>query len=370
MLMPHIFLPNKAAQFYKTSWICCASFILGIFFGHTLNAFFLYALWATIPFSLIAIAFSTHPAHFIKRYVMSGTFFLLGALNIIYQNNKHENFFAAVGQKDHFIARVIDVENWRNNKSIITVALKEPKGMVRIHSHGTIGLTIGDVIEISNLRLYKPNDKHYDMYLKKEFLKSITYTSNITYNIIRKSNSYFWSYLNTYKNKMLRNFNIKMDAVTRVLFFSIFLGTSHEDQDLFNEIRLKFNNWGLTHFLARSGLHLSIIALFLFFLMRTIPLYFYAKKILIFLMLLFYGLMTFSSVSFIRAFLTQSAYLLFIISNLPVQPMNIFILITFGVLLANPFQLFFLDFQLSFGITFLILIFTANNSFFSHKKPG
>ena len=90
------------------------------------------------------------------------------------------------------------------------------------------------------------------------------------------------------------------------------------------------------------------------YLLRFFPLHFFLKQLILLLLVLLYHLFTFPSISFLRALITYILYKICVFQNLSYNPLHILSLTTFGVLLVNPFQLFFLDFQLSFGLTFAL----------------
>lgn len=86
-----------------------------------------------------------------------------------------------------------------------------------------------------------------------------------------------------------------------------------------------------------------------------LPIPFMARTLLGGILVSAYALLTWSSISFIRAIL---AFFIFILSTLlwaPSHGLYRLTLVCFLILICNPFQLFFLDFQLSFLITFTLV---------------
>ena len=106
--------------------------------------------------------------------------------------------------------------------------------------------------------------------------------------------------------------------------------------------------------LGPFGLHLVIIIFSWEMLLRSLPLPFLFKNLITLVLALLYALFTFSSISFIRALLTLIFYRFIVMAHRQINTVHIISLITFLVLLYNPIQLMFLDFQLSFWITFLL----------------
>ena len=138
------------------------------------------------------------------------------------------------------------------------------------------------------------------------------------------------------------------------MFCSLFLGESNQNKNFIEKEKLKFKVWGIVHHLARSGLHLAIFILCWVFLLHFLPLSFMVKHLFLLIISLIYFFLSTPSISFIRAF---HLFLLFTLSSLLKVPMTAFhaiILSSLITLLYNPYQLFFLDFQLSFYLTFCL----------------
>lgn len=134
------------------------------------------------------------------------------------------------------------------------------------------------------------------------------------------------------------------------LFTSIFLGCRYIRHD--DPVRNYCTYWGLAHFLARSGLHIMLYGGIWLFLLSLLPLSIRTRYILLMITTGIYALLSWSSISFIRA------YWLFVlvgigkICMLTTQPSHLISLLSLEILLHNPLQLFALDFQLSFALAF------------------
>ncbi|MFC1845655.1 ComEC/Rec2 family competence protein [Candidatus Dependentiae bacterium] len=103
--------------------------------------------------------------------------------------------------------------------------------------------------------------------------------------------------------------------------------------------------------MARSGLHLVIFMFLWGIIFSFIPLPFTYKQLALIGLGLFYCLLSWTSISFIRAI---SIFLLYKISPLlhkQGQLLHLLTIICLVTLIWNPAQLLFLDFQLSFGLT-------------------
>ncbi len=145
-----------------------------------------------------------------------------------------------------------------------------------------------------------------------------------------------------------------MSWLTRNFFGLLFLGSKEEP--LNDQLNYIFNLWGLVHYLARSGLHIVIIIGLGWQFLRPIPLPLLLKEMLLFSFIVLYDLLSFSSLSFARAYY---AYLfarasLFLTGF--TNAAHCFLLVTFFTLWLAPHTLFALDFQLSYGMTATLFV--------------
>jgi competence protein ComEC len=161
------------------------------------------------------------------------------------------------------------------------------------------------------------------------------------------------------------------------LFSTIFLGNKDGVKKRLNNEKIFFKLWGISHYLARSGLHLVVFLALLELLLRLIPITFVLKQIISLCIAMIYFLLSWSSLSFMRAFLTFIMYKICLLLGLSSNFLHLVILTCFITLLYNPAHLFFLDFQLSFGLTFALAWFnhiqsikTMSYQKLLNKKPN
>ena len=144
----------------------------------------------------------------------------------------------------------------------------------------------------------------------------------------------------------------KINRETFQLFSSIFFGRKLATNDTKN--RETFAKWGLSHYLARSGLHIAIFTMMWFFLIFLLPISTTFRYLTLLTITLTYAAFSWGSISFFRALWL---FIFFIIgrvffkeTSLPHLLSVVFLMIT----LTNPSQLFAVDFQLSFALTFAL----------------
>ncbi|HFE65129.1 MAG TPA: DNA internalization-related competence protein ComEC/Rec2 [Caldithrix sp.] len=121
-----------------------------------------------------------------------------------------------------------------------------------------------------------------------------------------------------------------------------------ERQEIDPEIRSDFQNTGVAHVLAISGLHVGFVVLIIYLMISFLPLSFRWHNLLTILFLVMYMFLTGAKPPVVRATLMISLYL--IGENMERKPnaYNIVWLAAFLILLVQPQQLFWVSFQFSF----------------------
>ena len=302
----------------------------------------------------------------LKAITIITVFFVFGAIRskiiIDKYNFAQENFCS---ERINFVAKVMDQakSNNLNFPSKLTLqiwnvanykkATKLESKIICIYLRETPKTKISDVIFLENMVIPKIGDKNFKLYLIKEGIFSTLFLSELKYRRLYRD-KIAPSYFNATKNRLLKNLKSKMSDAAFITFSSIFLG--YKDSDFYENATTKeqFNIWGISHFLARSGLHLVIILMLWNFIFSLIPIRYNLKQLLYTIIMLTYALLSWTSISFLRAFIMFLLYQTCMILRLSTITHHILTLTCCTVLIYNPFQLFFLDFQLSFALTFAI----------------
>lgn len=130
-----------------------------------------------------------------------------------------------------------------------------------------------------------------------------------------------------------------------------------ERQEIDPGVRSDFQNTGVAHVLAISGLHVGFVVLIIYLLVSFLPLSFRGHNLLTILFLAVYMFLTGAKPPVVRATLMISLYL--IGENLERKPnaYNIVWLAAFLILLVQPQQLFWVSFQFSFAAVLSIFYF-------------
>ncbi|MGZ6255178.1 MAG: ComEC/Rec2 family competence protein [Candidatus Chromulinivorax sp.] len=243
-----------------------------------------------------------------------------------------------------------NTKEWQLNKNIY----------IFVPSYTNVYLQPHQKIILKDIILQHPSsESSYEQYLIRENIWAIAHAKKLFYITVQKP-SLFQQWINSLQKVQLQAFEKTISPLTQTLYLSIFCGKKIKSE-MTTKIKRLFAYFGISHHLARSGLHLIILIGILLFLFSFLPFPSRYKQSIIFCILCGYHFLTYPSVAFLRAFYMYILYMICKQLYLPYNPIHILLLTTGIVLITNPYNLFFLDFQLSFSITLLIIWFYQNN---------
>lgn len=255
------------------------------------------------------------------------TFFI--TRNSIYKSNYNEGDITLTG-------RIVSM-TYQDNKVNIILKAKE-KINVTYYTDLQLDYELGDQIKISgqlskpsnntvfnlfNYRLYLLSNKIY-FNLKADKIEKITDNDNFFYKI---------------KNNVYR----RIDQLKSGNYIKAFI--LGDKQDLDDSMQNIYRENGITHLLAISGMHVTLLAsILLFFLKR-----FKYSHLIISLFLVFYAFLTNFTPSVLRA------VFLFILNKY--NKKKTIVLIACVMLLYNPYYIYNVGFLFSFVISFYLIYF-------------
>jgi competence protein ComEC len=211
---------------------------------------------------------------------------------------------------------------------------------------------IGDTIKLENCFISIPKQDSIKQYfLKEQIAGTITSSKGILIERPTKSLSRLFF---EYRLQIINVLKKKLSKKTYNFLALLFFGNKEIDKKNLCSLKENFKFWGISHYLARSGLHLIIFIFLWEMLLKLLPVTYLLKQSILCLLTLVYVLFSWSSISFIRSLATFFLYKGGLFLEKQIHPIHAITVITFCSLIINPFYLFFLDFQLSFGITFLL----------------
>lgn len=209
-------------------------------------------------------------------------------------------------------------------------------------------VAIQDTITIEHLSFSRVGHTNpFGLYLMRNGINATAHCSNLIY-MQRATNNAPYLCSEKMQQTIIERFTEKLHGYTATLFHAIFLGYKHVAQKRFSIIKQQFRLWGIEHYLARSGLHMALLALLWMYILSLLPVGLNNKYGIVLVGACIYTYCTIGSISFMRTFLFFCCYKLLGMINAPVHNFHLFIIIMFAVVIYNPMYIFFLDFQLSF----------------------
>ena len=294
--------------------------------------------------------------------------FVLAAMIIRKKEQKFEEFYLSYNKKKCSIRGIIDeirsshVPHYQS-KIILNVKMIRDQSThkwfplnkkVEIYLPGMPACEISDFIEISNVRIKKTTNKSFIKHLLRNNIYASLFLKNQEFLVLSHPQYSFKRWIDISRKNFYHRLKTRFSPQTYILFSTIFLGNREFNKKSINPIKEQFKKWGISHHLARSGLHLVIFLILLELLLKLIPIHFSIKQILAISLVLIYHLLTFATISFIRALAALLFIKTCILYNVRINILHIIALICLLILFFNPYHLFFLDFQLSFALTFAL----------------
>jgi len=290
--------------------------------------------------------------------------FIFGKFTINKQRLKYFNFKKIANERTfNIIGKVTNLENVDKKQIVHLKIEKLYDDNQYLYFNHNIQITLlrhaylqpEDIIKINQLKFSYNANEAYEKYLIKENIYASLFCNKIKYKLLYRPRNSLFKKIIQIKNRLLNKIKQKMSPETFTLFCSIFMGHKKSYKENINDQKDKFNYWGLSHYLARSGLHLVIISAMWFFLLTILQISFKARSLIICFLILIYNIFTWNSVSFLRSFIMLLLYNYCIIFDLQINSLQLITLTCITMLISNPVQLFFLDFQLTFLLTYAII---------------
>jgi ComEC/Rec2-related protein len=214
---------------------------------------------------------------------------------------------------------------------------------------------VDDRITLENILCKQPPPSSYRGHLMREQTIATAFIPKITPATLERPTFSYKRLIHNLKISGTHRATQALEPATKSLYASLFLGNKTYVHSCYESIKEQFKRWGLSHYLARSGLHLVLIVALWVYFFRIIPIPYIYKEFCIALLVLIYAVLSWSSISFIRALSTF--FLCKICSGLwhhYYHNLHLLTVTAFYLLIQNPLHIFYLDFQLSFGITFAL----------------
>ena len=337
----------------------------------------LFALILFVGFVIFSFVFKSKAKMFVLLYFV----FAFSILNCKFQIKDYDTLFLNSPNKNVTLKGVIssipetknenqtrfyfDVEKFKLNKNEENISLSKPnKTFVylneNINNYKT--LKIGDELILKGnfdipFESKNPSQFSYRDYLKTKKVFTVFYVKSENYNKIGISPNCKWSFLRQIND-------IRDDIICK---HSKYLGTHKLEllggvvfgDDAINptfELQQSFLHSGLTHLLAASGLNVGLIFAVCFFIFQLLNLPYKLNIILNMGLILLYLCMTGFPVPVVRAAIMIEFVLLGKLINREARSINLISLAAFLMLIKNPLLIKDISFQLSFLVTFGLIL--------------
>ncbi|MFI5333371.1 MAG: ComEC/Rec2 family competence protein [Candidatus Babeliales bacterium] len=251
-------------------------------------------------------------------------------------------------------------------KQRLTLFLRTCANPIFLYTKACPSIHVDDTLIIRNITIKQPSSPSYHQYLLKEGVLATIFTAEIDYTCVYRPHYSYTRWLHALKNNTLQSLAYKMAAQPYHLFASLFLGNKPIPKKTLELTKEHFNTWGVSHYLARSGLHMIIIGMVWHMLVSFLPLSYAVRTLLLILLSIVYGLLSWPTISFNRALISFILYKLCDFLRTPTHFLHTVTVVCLAVIIHNPLQIFFLDFQLSFGLTCALALF----SHLKQKSPN
>jgi competence protein ComEC len=279
----------------------------------------------------------------------------------------YDNFYTFTNDKPISITgTIIDQNEVINNykkSTAITLAIdtittndctKKSNKLLLLYTKNNNDFTVGDTVTFFNIQCKKPSSESFQRYQIKEQVVATVFEDNLKYTITHHPTWSLRYWIWNQKKRILDGLSHKLSQKGFRFFSSLFLGNRMCIKAALEETNEQFKTWGISHFLARSGLHLALFIYIWQVIFCIIPLPLIIKQIIISLLSCIYFILTWTSAPFTRSFALFILNKLCLFTKTSFNLLHYLTLVCLGFLLYSPLYLFFLDFQLSFTLTFAL----------------
>lgn len=294
-----------------------------------------------------------------SRYLFKILFIFSICYAIIYF--KVDNTTSIYNTSDNLFEGVIS--NYKITSDKYTIYLKGKENLVVYYSTDLeLDIDYGDTIKVLGKLTMPtnntiPNQFNYKEYLKR---KHIYYIVNAEEIEKTKNNE---NIIYDLKKKLIN----KIDKIPKSSSYikAFVLGLKN---DIDEEVTTSYQENGVSHLFAISGMHISLFSTVLFFLVKKISYNNYYNYTFVLTFLLFYMILLDSPVSVIR---TITMFILFSLNklfNLKIKSFDLMLGVFVVMVFLNPYVIYETSFQFSYLISFYLVLFSKKIASAKYKK--
>jgi predicted membrane metal-binding protein len=353
-------MPNSSFSLAALFWAYAAGIVIAFY----LEPSFLVALALFTAASISAVFIRQQAPAFIEKSLLA-VCLSAGIFLTSLHETQRGNLAQKLQQESVLVGKVYDrnqdlSQPWNTQLSFAVATINnEPVygGNLKITTSTRISCSPGDTIAVrlpAQKRAGSNDD--FDTYVAKEGLVAWVFIPQSAITLLESPARSWYRLMYTLKQRLAAAY-AKLGTTSKALYITLFLG-----ERIFSPLdplKDAFNCWGIMHYLARSGLHITLFVFLWNYVLQLCGFSLRTRRWLIIPTVTVYALLTPISTSFLRGLLicglTLGAYFV----RRPYVMKHLLCLAAFGILLYSPLQLFFLDFQLSFGLTYALCCISA-----------
>ncbi len=223
-------------------------------------------------------------------------------------------------------------------------------------------IEIGDILSIKGKlstprEATNPSQFDYSKYLKNFDTYSLLYANGNNWHVVKKADTPYWKFLqnlNKTRDSIIKKHAVNIKSPNIELLGGIVFGDDAVNPS--EDIKKSFINSGLLHILAASGMNVTLIFGLWFFLSQKIKMHYRLSIFTGILLILFYTCMTGFGPSILRASLMLVFILLGKLIDREADNIALLFFVAFLLLLYDPCMINNIGFQLSFAVTFGLLL--------------
>ncbi len=351
------------------------SFILGIIYQETTSFSIATSALCIILLTITHFFFKKSDTKRLILCILAPVFFFSGIFFYQKEIDYYHSFYSFVNTSPVDIAGTVEditqttVCNKKN--TVITLQIhsvkkdlvvKKINKYCLLYGENFSALNVGDVVTFFHVKCKKPKNEHFTFYQIRELVVAALFNSTTPYAITFRPTFSFKRLIFDTKKTIIKKCKKKLSSRVFTLFSSLFLGNRSLVKESMDDINEHFKRWGIYHFLSRSGLHLALFVFLWQLLFRYTPLPFTVKNGMLLLLCIIYSLFSWSSIPFARSLFLFLCNKLCLLSGSSYNLLHYLTLTSLCFLIHSPLYLFFLDFQLTFGITFVLAWFNQLHS--------
>jgi len=256
------------------------------------------------------------------------------------------------------------VTNYKYDNEKYMIYLKSNEEIVvNYQTDKKLDIEYGDTLKVTGTLTIPtnntiPNSFNYKKYLERKGIYYILKANNI--EKIKKNENIIYDLKNILINRI--NNKIKKSS-SYVLAFVLGIKNNIDE-----EATTSYQENGVSHLFAISGMHISLFSSLLYFLVKKISYNNYYNFIVVFTILLFYAILLDFPISVVRTILMFSLFKINKLFNLKIKSLDLMLLVFIIITINNPYVIYEVSFQFSYLISFYLVIFNKKISKVKYPK--